>query len=157
MLVFTQTRKKAGWIKSRLRESNVLAEEIHGDISQRQRERTLGRYRQGQFSVLVATDVAARGLDIPHISHVVNYDLPNNGADYIHRIGRTGRAGRSGVALSFVSAEQRHLIRDIERATGHPLDPNAKNQEPVGTGRNNDPRSKARRRFRPRNGNRRRP
>jgi ATP-dependent RNA helicase RhlE len=125
MLVFTRTRRKASWVKDRLRDSNVLAEEIHGDISQSKREKTLARYRQGHFSVLVATDVASRGLDIPDISHVINYDLPDTAAEYVHRIGRTGRAGRSGVALSFVSAEQRHLIRDIEKVTGRQLDPNA--------------------------------
>ena len=148
MLVFTQTRRKATWVKERLRESNVLAEEIHGDLSQRQRERTLARYRQGQFSVLVATDVASRGLDIPHISHVVNYDLPNTASEYVHRIGRTGRAGRAGVALSFVSAEQRHLIRDIERVTGRQLDPNADKQAPRQSNRSG--RNSSARRFRPR-------
>ena len=101
-----------------------MAEEIHGDISQSQREKTLANYRNGSFSVLVATDVAARGLDIPSITHVVNYDLPDAPEDYVHRIGRTGRAGRSGVAFSFVSEEQRHLIRDIEKITGRSLDPN---------------------------------
>ncbi len=83
--------------------------------------------------MLVATDIAARGLDIPAISHVFNYDLPDSAADYVHRIGRTGRAGRSGVALSFVSADQRPLVRDIEKATGRQLDPNAPAQpEPSG-------------------------
>lgn len=125
VLVFAKTRSKAARIRKRLCASNVPAEEIHGDISQNQRERTLARYREGVFSVLVATDIAARGLDIPAISHVVNYDLPNTAADYVHRIGRTGRAGRSGIALSFVCAEQRHLIRDIERVTGRQLDPTA--------------------------------
>lgn len=125
VLVFAKTRSKAARIRKRLCASNVPAEEIHGDISQNQRERTLARYREGVFSVLVATDIAARGLDIPAISHVVNYDLPNTAADYVHRIGRTGRAGRSGIALSFVCAEQRHLIRDIEKVTGRQLDPNA--------------------------------
>lgn len=121
VLVFTRTRRKAGRIKDKLRASNVQAEEIHGDISQNQRERTLARYRAGAFSVLVATDVAARGLDIPSISHVVNYDLPDTAADYVHRIGRTGRAGRAGVAFSFVSIEQRYLVRDIEKVTGRQL------------------------------------
>lgn len=139
VLVFARTRSKAARIRKRLCASNVPAEEIHGDISQSQRERTLARYREGVFSVLVATDIAARGLDIPAISHVVNYDLPNTAADYVHRIGRTGRAGRSGVALSFVCTEQRHLVRDIEKVTGHRLDPNA---DPNNT-------NKPRRRFRP--------
>ncbi len=129
VLVFTKTRSKAARIRKRLCASNVPAEEIHGDISQAQREKTLTRYRDGVFSVLVATDIAARGLDIPAISHVVNYDLPNTATDYVHRIGRTGRAGRSGIALSFVCADQRHLIRDIERVTGHQLDPDGPGQK----------------------------
>jgi ATP-dependent RNA helicase RhlE len=122
VLVFARTRHKAAKIRKKLCAGDVRAEEIHGDISQSQRERTLARYREGLFSVLVATDIAARGLDIPAISHVVNYDLPDSAADYVHRIGRTGRAGRSGVALSFVSADQRHLVRGIERVTGRQLD-----------------------------------
>jgi ATP-dependent RNA helicase RhlE len=125
VLVFTRTRHKASKIRKRLCASNVLAEEIHSDISQNQRERTLARYREGMFSVLVATDIAARGLDIPAISHVVNYDLPTSPSDYVHRIGRTGRAGRAGTALSFVCADQRQLVRDIEKVTGRPLDPNS--------------------------------
>jgi len=125
VLVFARTRRRAAKIRKRLCAADVRAEEIHGDISQSQREKTLARYRDGLFSVLIATDIAARGLDIPAISHVFNYDLPDSPADYVHRIGRTGRAGRSGVALSFVSAEQRHLIRGIERVTGRALDPNA--------------------------------
>lgn len=125
VLVFTRTRRKATWVKDRLRDANVSAEEIHGDITQNQREKTLRKYRAGAFSVLVATDVAARGLDIPTISHVINYDLPESAQDYVHRIGRTGRAGRPGVALSFVSEGQRHLVRDIEKVIGRVLDPNA--------------------------------
>ena len=125
VLVFAKTRRKATKIRKKLCASNVLAEEIHGDISQSQREKTLARYREGRFTVLVATDIAARGLDIPTISHVVNYDLPDSPADYVHRIGRPGRAGRSGTAVSFVSADQRRLIRDIEKVTGRELDPTA--------------------------------
>lgn len=125
VLVFTRTRRRATWVKSRLRAANVLAEEIHGDITQYQREKTLARYRAGAFPVLVATDVAARGLDIPAISHVINYDLPDSPHDYVHRIGRTGRAGRSGMALSFIGEGQRSLVRDIERVIGRVLDPNA--------------------------------
>jgi ATP-dependent RNA helicase RhlE len=126
VIVFTKTKRRAGWVRGRLRDANVLAEEIHGDISQSQREKTLSRYRDGRFKVLVATDVAARGLDIPAISHVVNYDLPDSPEDYVHRIGRTGRAGRSGVALSFVNDEQRYLIRDIEKVMGRQLEQEGK-------------------------------
>lgn len=123
VLVFTKTRRKATWVTDRLRDSNIQAEEIHSDISQSQRERTLSRYREGLFPVLVATDVAARGLDIPSISHVINYDLPESPADYVHRIGRTGRAGRSGVAFSFVGEGQKSLVRDIEKLIGRTVDP----------------------------------
>lgn len=122
VLIFTRTKRKAGWVKDRLCDAKVAAEEIHGDISQAQRERTLKSYREGGFAVLVATDVAARGLDIPAISHVINYDLPDTPEDYVHRIGRTGRAGRSGIALSFISEEQRHLVRDIEKLVGRQLE-----------------------------------
>ncbi len=122
VIVFARTRSRVKRIRKQLCASNVVAEEIHGDISQNKRDQTLARYRKGAFSVLVATDVAARGLDIPTISHVVNYDLPVSAEDYVHRIGRTGRAGRSGTALSFVSADQRHLVRGIEKVTGKRLE-----------------------------------
>ncbi len=125
-----------------------MAEEIHGNISQNQRERTLKRYRDGAFPVLVATDVAARGLDIPAISHVINYDLPDSPQDYVHRIGRTGRAGRSGVALSFIDEGQRYLIRDIEKIIGRVLDPNAPPARPGNSQvRRFRPRSRSRRRI----------
>lgn len=152
VLVFARTRHKAAKIRKKLCAGDIRAEEIHGDISQSQREKTLARYRDGQFSVLVATDIAARGLDIPSISHVVNYDLPNSAADYVHRIGRTGRAGRSGVALSFVCADQRHLMRDIEKVTGRPMDPSSEGGSGGGgfSRRDEDPRRSSQRRFRPR-------
>jgi ATP-dependent RNA helicase RhlE len=114
-LVFTKTRAKATILADRLRQLGVLAEEIHGDITQSQRVRTLNRFKAGEFNVLVATDVAARGLDVPAISHVFNYDLPMLAEDYVHRIGRTGRAGRSGVAHSFVSRDQKHLVNEIHK------------------------------------------
>jgi len=124
VLVFTKTRWRAAKLCKKLNGVQISSDEIHSDISQNKRERTLARYRAGEFSVLVATDIAARGLDIPAISHVINFDLPTSPADYVHRIGRTGRAGRVGTALSFVSAEQRKLVREIEKVTGHALDPN---------------------------------
>ena len=129
VLVFTKTRKKAGLVTSKLKSLDVLAEEIHGDISQAQRVRTLTRFRNGEFNVLVATDVAARGLDIPAISHVINYDLPMAAEDYVHRIGRTGRAGKSGIAHSFVSNDQRYLVNGIHRVLK-----NTGNQENGGDG-----------------------
>lgn len=121
VLVFTKTRRKATNVAAKLRAAEIQAHEIHGDISQNQREKTLDRYRNGKFSVLVATDVAARGLDIPAISHVVNYDLPQSPADYVHRIGRTGRAGRSGCAHTFVCDGDRGSLREIEKIVGRSL------------------------------------
>ena len=136
VLVFTRTRHKATKLRKKLCEANVKAEEIHGSISQNKRERTLARYRKGLFSVLVATDIAARGLDIPEISHVVNYDLPDSAEDYVHRIGRTGRAGRKGVALTFISPQQRHLIRAIEQVTGSKLGNGLPDDKPKNKTRN---------------------
>jgi ATP-dependent RNA helicase RhlE len=121
ILIFTRTRHRASSIVKRLRQNQVAAEEIHSDISQNKREKTISQYRQGAFRVLVATDIAARGLDVPTISHVVNYDLPQTSADYVHRIGRTGRAGRAGIAHSFVSDDQRALALDIEKLIGRKL------------------------------------
>ncbi|CAN5201166.1 DEAD/DEAH box helicase [soil metagenome] len=130
-IVFTRTRRRASWVTDRLKDAGIKAEEIHSDISQSQRERTLENFREAKFPILVATDVAARGLDIPAISHVINYDLPDSPDDYVHRIGRTGRAGRTGVAFSFVSDEQRHMVRDIEKRIGKSLDPSAEAKKPV--------------------------
>ena len=121
VLVFTKTRRKAKKVAARLRANAVEAHEIHGDVSQNQREKTLEHYRQGKFAVLVATDVAARGLDIPTISHVVNYDLPQSPADYVHRIGRTGRAGRSGCSHTFVCESDTGGLRAIEKVVGRTL------------------------------------
>jgi ATP-dependent RNA helicase RhlE len=131
VLVFTRTRRRADWVHARLAEANVDAEPIHGDISQAQREKTLSRYRDGHFMVLVATDVAARGLDIDRITHVINYDLPDTAEDYVHRIGRTGRAGRKGVATSFVAEGQAYLVREIEKVIGRQLDPESQKRKKV--------------------------
>ena len=90
---------------------------LHGGLSQEQRDRIMGRFRDGALDVLVATDVAARGLDIEHVSHVVNYDVPSNPDEYVHRIGRTGRAGREGVAITLVEPREHRLLRNIEAAT----------------------------------------
>jgi ATP-dependent RNA helicase RhlE len=125
MLVFAGMRRKVKWITDRLREAGIKADEIHSEIRQNKREQALARFKSGATQVLVATDVAARGLDIPSISHVINYDVPLSPEDYVHRIGRTGRAGRSGIAITFVSNEQRHLVRAIEAKVGKQLDPDA--------------------------------
>jgi ATP-dependent RNA helicase DeaD len=94
---------------------------INGDIAQAQRERTVNQLKSGKLDILVATDVAARGLDVERISHVVNYDIPTDTESYVHRIGRTGRAGRSGDAISFVTPRERYLLKLIEKATRQPL------------------------------------
>jgi len=93
------------------------AETLHGDLNQAQRDRVMGRFRTGQVELLVATDVAARGLDIEHVSHVINYDIPHDPEVYVHRIGRTGRAGRAGIAITLISPRERRLLSEIERMT----------------------------------------
>jgi ATP-dependent RNA helicase RhlE len=114
-LVFTRTKHGADRLARHLARSRVRAEAIHGDKSQNARERALADFKRGATRVLVATDIAARGLDIVDLSHVINYDLPNEPEAYVHRIGRTGRAGASGTALSFCGIEERTLLADIER------------------------------------------
>jgi ATP-dependent RNA helicase RhlE len=114
-LVFTRTRHGADRVERILSRANVRTEAIHGDKSQGARERALSSFKKGTVRVLVATDIAARGLDIVELSHVINYDLPNEPEAYVHRIGRTGRAGLSGIAISFCSFEERPLLAEIER------------------------------------------
>jgi ATP-dependent RNA helicase RhlE len=99
----------------------ISAEAIHGNKSQGARERAMAGFRSGAVKVLVATDIAARGIDVDDVSHVFNYDLPNIPESYVHRIGRTARAGREGVAVSLCAAEQRAWLRDIEREIGRAL------------------------------------
>ena len=123
-LVFTRTRHGADRLDQTLAGAGVRSGCIHGEISQRERERVLTQFRNGRIDVLVATDVAARGIDVPHITHVVNYDMPVCAEDYIHRIGRTGRAGRSGKALTFVTHADTPQLRAIEKLVGQRLDPN---------------------------------
>ena len=101
--------------------SSIGAEAIHGNKSQNQRGRVLAAFRDGRLRILVATDIAARGIDVDGITHVVNYELPNEPESYVHRIGRTARAGARGIALSFCDREERAYLRDIERLTKQPL------------------------------------
>ncbi|WLP91358.1 DEAD/DEAH box helicase [Gordonia sp. NB41Y] len=121
MIVFVRTKQATEELAERLRARGFSAVAINGDMAQAQRERTINQLKDGTIDILVATDVAARGLDVDRISHVVNYDIPHDTESYVHRIGRTGRAGRSGNALLFVSPRERHLLRAIERATRQPL------------------------------------
>jgi ATP-dependent RNA helicase DeaD len=121
MIVFARTKSATEELAERLRARGFSATAINGDIAQAQRERTIGQLKEGKLDILVATDVAARGLDVERISHVVNFDIPTDSESYVHRIGRTGRAGRSGDAISFVTPRERHLLRIIEKATRQPL------------------------------------
>ncbi len=116
-LVFVRTRAGTGDLAGELSARGFPSEALSGDLSQDARERTVSRFRSGQIKVLVATDVAARGLDIEDISHVFNYDLPDDVEIYVHRIGRTGRAGKTGIAISLVPVFERRRVRDIERFT----------------------------------------
>lgn len=116
-LIFTRTKIGATELSETLNTRGYAAESIQGDLPQAERERILHRFRHGQCNVLVATDVVARGVDIPDVSHVINYDMPLRGEEYTHRIGRTGRAGREGDAISFVTPRQRRSLGDIERYT----------------------------------------
>src|ERR1700758_1676941 len=121
MIVFVRTKQATEEVAERLRARGFSAAAINGDIPQAQRERTIAALREGGIDILVATDVAARGLDVERISHVLNYDIPHDNESYVHRIGRTGRAGRSGAALLFVSPRERHLLKSIEKATRQKL------------------------------------
>jgi superfamily II DNA/RNA helicase len=115
VLVFTRTKHGADKVVRGLQKAGFAAEAIHGNKSQNQRERVLSAFRNGSLRTLVATDIAARGIDVDGVSHVINYDLPNVPESYVHRIGRTARAGAEGVAISFCDHEERAYLRDIEK------------------------------------------
>ncbi|ORW92020.1 cold-shock protein [Mycobacterium sp. IEC1808] len=121
MIVFVRTKQATEEVAEKLRARGFSASAINGDIPQAQRERTIAALKNGSVDILVATDVAARGLDVERISHVLNYDIPHDTESYVHRIGRTGRAGRSGTAVLFVSPRERHLLKAIEKATRQTL------------------------------------
>ncbi|MHB1666718.1 MAG: DEAD/DEAH box helicase [Thiomonas sp.] len=123
MIVFARTKMATEELAEKLAARGFSTAALNGDILQAQRERTVQRLKDGQIDILVATDVAARGLDVDRISHVVNYDIPTDTESYVHRIGRTGRAGRSGQAILFVTPRERHLLAAIERATRQPITP----------------------------------
>ncbi|HET9484563.1 MAG TPA: DEAD/DEAH box helicase, partial [Xanthomonadales bacterium] len=123
MIVFARTKQATEELAERLGARGFSAAAINGDIEQKLRERTIGRLRDGQLDILVATDVAARGLDVERVSHVLNYDIPYDPESYVHRIGRTGRAGRSGEAILFVTPRERNMLKVIERTTRQPITP----------------------------------
>ena len=122
ILIFTRTKHRANRIATFLTKNNIPADAIHGNKSQNARIKALKDFRAGKTKVLVATDIAARGIDIPNISHVINYELPNEPESYVHRIGRTARAGTDGTAYSFCCAEERNFLRAIERTTRQKID-----------------------------------
>ncbi|WP_051748760.1 DEAD/DEAH box helicase [Nevskia soli] len=123
MLIFARTKAGTVELAERLEARGYNVAALNGDMEQKQRERTVARLKDGQLDIVVATDIAARGLDVERISHVFNYDVPTDTESYVHRIGRTGRAGRSGEAILFISPRERHLLRAIERATRQPITP----------------------------------
>jgi ATP-dependent RNA helicase RhlE len=115
VIVFTRTKHGANRVAEYLTRIGVVADAIHGNKSQNARQRALDMFRTGKARVLVATDIAARGIDIDDISHVINFEMPHEPESYVHRIGRTARAGGEGIAISFCDASERNLVRDIER------------------------------------------
>ncbi|AOX65088.1 MULTISPECIES: DEAD/DEAH box helicase [unclassified Curtobacterium] len=121
MIIFVRTKSETETLAEKLRARGYAAAAISGDVAQAQRERTVNQLKSGKLDILVATDVAARGLDVDRITHVVNYDIPVDIESYVHRIGRTGRAGRSGDSISFVTPRERRLLSAIERHTKQPL------------------------------------
>ena len=123
MIIFARTKTLTVELSEKLSARGFSAEAINGDIQQSQREKIINKFKKGGIDILVATDVAARGLDVPRISHVVNYDIPQDAETYVHRIGRTGRAGREGEAILFVSHRERRMLNNIERVTRQKIEP----------------------------------
>ncbi len=151
-LIFTRTKHGANRVVQKLSRGGIVAAAIHGNKSQGARQRALKSFRDGKIQFLVATDIAARGIDVDGISHVFNFDLPNIPESYVHRIGRTARAGRSGVAISFCAADERGYLRDIERLirekvevlTGHPYESHEAERKPEPQGRGGGGRGRGR-------------
>jgi len=114
-VIFCNTRKKVDWLAERMRDNNFTVGSMHGDLPQRERSAIMAEFRAGESRVLITTDIWARGLDVPQVSLIINYDLPNNRELYIHRIGRSGRYGRKGVAINFVKNDDIRILRDIEQ------------------------------------------
>ena len=114
-VIFCNTRRKVDWLTDRMRENNFQVSSMHGEMQQRERDAIMSEFRQGGSRVLITTDVWARGIDVQNVSLVINYDLPTNRENYIHRIGRSGRFGRKGVAINFVTTEDVKTLRDIEQ------------------------------------------
>ena len=122
ILIFVRTKVRAGRVQAALERVGIHSMTMHGDLEQKERARTLSRFRSGDFLVLVATDVSARGIDIPDVQYVVNYDLPEKAENYVHRVGRTGRATKRGIAISFCSPEEKPLLEEIESFMDNPVE-----------------------------------
>ncbi|MGH7593499.1 MAG: helicase-related protein, partial [Gemmatimonadales bacterium] len=120
-LVFTRTKHRANRLQAQLVKAGIRAERIHGNRSQAQRTEALAGFKSGKYRVLVATDIAARGIDIAELGHVVNFDVPQTPDDYIHRVGRTARAETTGDAFTFIAPDEEPQLRDIERVVGKRL------------------------------------
>jgi ATP-dependent RNA helicase RhlE len=131
-LVFTRTKRGADKVARHLEAAGIKVAAIHGNKSQGQREAALGAFRNGRIRGLVATDIAARGIDIDEVTHVINYDLPHVPESYVHRIGRTARAGAEGIAISLCGREERDLLRDIERLTRQSIASIDRRESPAG-------------------------
>jgi ATP-dependent RNA helicase RhlE len=131
ILVFSRTQRRTDRVTKFLTSYGLAVTSIHGGKSQGQRNRAIDGFRDGSFRVMVATDIAARGIDIDHVAHVINMDLPEVPEDYVHRIGRTARAGRSGEAVSFVSPDEQDLWRGIEKLLGKKFQEGQKPKAPV--------------------------
>ena len=116
-LVFCNTKKRVDWVVKNLRNRGYAAEGIHGDMNQKSRDKVMNKFRNGNIEILIATDVAARGIDVPNVEVVVNYDVPQNPEYYVHRIGRTGRAGNMGYAFTFVAGKEIYSLRTIKKVT----------------------------------------
>jgi len=121
-LVFVRTKVRAERVKAAMARVNIETDTIHGDVEQRERESVLQKFKDGSLSILIATDVSARGIDVPNVDYVINYDLPDKAENYVHRVGRTGRGRAKGKALSFCSKEEKELLQDIENYTSVPIE-----------------------------------
>lgn len=122
ILIFTKTKHKATRLADQVAKAGFSTTSLQGNLSQNQRDRSMSGFKSGKFQILVATDIAARGIDVSNISHIINYDVPANGETYIHRIGRTARAEKSGEAYTFITGGDKALVRDIEKTLGKPIE-----------------------------------
>ena len=152
VLVFTRTKRGADRLADQLKKSGIESDAIHGNKSQNLRTRSLARFKNGSLRVLVATDIASRGIDIDTLPHVVNYDMPHVAEDYVHRIGRTGRAGASGAAVSLIGADDRSLLSAVERLINKRVEQQViVGFEPTYSSKSSAPRSNVARHGRPSN------